>query len=317
MFRLPAPSRRQVLSGACAALGGMVTTMVGRMTLADEDRGDWIDAHSHIWTREVSRYPLLEGKTVEDLSPASFTTEELLATAVPVGVRRVVLIGHTQYYGFDNRYLIDAAAEHPGVFKVVALIDDRQPDPDKLMRKLLAQHVSGFRITPSIRGPATWLDNDGMRSMWRCASETGQAMCCLINPSDLQPVDAMCKRFPDTTVVIDHFARIGVDGVIRSSELDALCHLAKHPKVHVKISAFYALGRKQPPYDDLIPMIRRVYDAFGAQRLMWASDSPYQLVGDHTYRSSLELVRDKLDFVSATDREWLLRGTAERVYFSD
>ena len=42
----------------------------------------------------------------------------------------------------------------------------------------------------------------------------------------------------------------------------------------VKVSAFYALGAKQPPYDDLVALIRPVYDAFGAQRLIWASDCP-------------------------------------------
>jgi hypothetical protein len=36
----------------------------------------------------------------------------------------------------------------------------------------------------------------------------------------------------------------------------------------------------------------------------------------HTYRDSIELVRTRLDFLSPTDREWLLGKTAERVFFS-
>jgi hypothetical protein len=50
---------------------------------------------------------------------------------------------------------------------------------------------------------------------------------------------------------------------------------------------------------------------------MWASDSPYQLEGENTYRASISLVRDNLDFLTKTDREWLLRNTAEKVYFFD
>ena len=83
----------------------------------------------------------------------------------------------------------------------------------------------------------------------------------------------------------------------------------------MKVSAYYALGKKQPPYLDLVPMIRRLLDAYGPERLMWASDSPYQLVGEHTYAASIALIRDRADFLSATDREWLLRKTAEKVYF--
>jgi predicted TIM-barrel fold metal-dependent hydrolase len=83
----------------------------------------------------------------------------------------------------------------------------------------------------------------------------------------------------------------------------------------VKISAFYALGQKKPPHLELIPMIKALYEAFGPQRLMWASDSPYQIQGANNYGASISLVRDKLDFITAEDRQWLLRKTAERVFF--
>jgi predicted TIM-barrel fold metal-dependent hydrolase len=126
----------------------------------------------------------------------------------------------------------------------------------------------------------------------------------------------MCKQHPNTPVVIDHFARIGVDGEIRKSDLDALAALAKHKRTALKISAYYALGKKKPPYDDLAPMIRRLLDAFGVERCMWASDSPYQVQGEHTYAASIALVRDRLDFLSAGDKEWLLRKTAEQIYFA-
>jgi hypothetical protein len=49
---------------------------------------------------------------------------------------------------------------------------------------------------------------------------------------------------------------------------------------------------------------------------MWASDCPFQVENGHTYRDSIELVRSRLDFLTASDRDWLLKGTAERVFFS-
>lgn len=124
----------------------------------------------------------------------------------------------------------------------------------------------------------------------------------------------MCERYPETPVVIDHFGRIGIDGSMPEDQLDDLCRLARHEHVKVKVSAYYALGKRKPPYRDLAPMIRRVYDAFGPQRLMWASDCPFQVVGDHDYASSIDLIRE-LSFLSATDREWILRRSAEDTYF--
>ena len=49
---------------------------------------------------------------------------------------------------------------------------------------------------------------------------------------------------------------------------------------------------------------------------MWASDSPYQVQGEHTYAASIALVRDRLDFLSAGDKEQLLMKTAEGIYFA-
>ncbi|OYV87305.1 MAG: hypothetical protein B7Z73_10320 [Planctomycetia bacterium 21-64-5] len=141
-------------------------------------------------------------------------------------------------------------------------------------------------------------------------------MCHLVNPDALAAIDANCAKFPDTPVVIDHFARIGVDGQIRASDVAALCRLARHPHTFVKVSAFYALGAKKAPYLDLLPMIRKLLDAFGPERLMWATDCPYQVQQGHTYADSIALVRDRLEGLSDGDRQWLLRRTAEKVFFS-
>jgi predicted TIM-barrel fold metal-dependent hydrolase len=202
------------------------------------------------------------------------------------------------------------------VFSGVAVIDSEAARPQDEMRRLAKLGVRGFRIVSWGKDARRWLDGEGMAKMWRCGAQDKLAMCCLINPDALASIDAMCRKFPDTPVVIDHFARVGVDGTIGERDLASLCHLAKHKHVYVKISAFYALGKKTPPYTDLAPMVRRLVDAFGHERLMWASDCPFQVQGNHTYAASLELVRDRLDFLPGEARQWLLRKTAQRVFFS-
>ena len=104
-------------------------------------------------------------------------------------------------------------------------------------------------------------------------------------------------------------------GTVEQAELDWLLKFAAVKKARIKTSAFYALGRKQPPYDDLGPMIRQLRDTFGANRLMWATDCPFQVEGVHTYEASLALIRDRLDFLSEEDKTWMLRKTAETVFF--
>jgi predicted TIM-barrel fold metal-dependent hydrolase len=280
-----------------------------------EARGQgWIDAHVHVWSPDTERYPLAPGYAKERMALPSFTPGELFAHTRPCGVERIVLI-QMSYYGFDNSYMLDMMRKYKGVFSGVAVID-REAGPRRRMLELTRACVRGFRIRPGKRPTDRWLDGEGMAAMWECGAEEGLAMCLLIDPEFLPAVDSMCAKRPDTPVVVDHFARIGADGVIRKTDLDNLCRLAQHKNTYVKVSAFYALGKKQAPYLDLAPMIRRVLDAFGPERLMWASDGPFQVIRGHHYKDSVELIRSRLDFLSQTDRLWLLRKTAERVFFA-
>lgn len=274
-----------------------------------------IDAHVHVWTPDTVKYPLAAGFRREEMAPPSFTPEQLFAQARPCGVSRVVLV-QMSFYGFDNSYMLDCIRTFPGVFSGIAVIDDSAADPAAEMRRLKKLGVRGFRIYPRDLPPDRWLDAAGMAKMWQCGAEEKLAMCCLVNPNELPAINRMCEKYPGTPVVVDHCGRLGMKGEIREEDLAQLCRLARHKQAYVKVSAFYALGKKVAPYTDLGPMIRRLRDAFGAERLMWATDCPYQVQGEHNYRDSIELVRSRLDFLTPDDRQWMLRGTAERVFFA-
>jgi predicted TIM-barrel fold metal-dependent hydrolase len=307
-------TRREWLAGIAAWLKMQsIETALGEFADPPERTDEPIDAHVHVWTPDRSRYPRSGRDRDAQYQPPSFTPEELFANAKPCGVKRVVLI-QMNFYGFDNSYLLDAIKKYGGAFRGVAVIDETAPDVADKMQNLAALGVRGFRISPGDR-PQTWLDSPGMEAMWKFAAKTSQAMCTLVNPDALASIHKMCSKFPHTKVVIDHLARLGMDGPIRDSDVSALCDLARHPLVYVKVSAFYALGKKQYPYLDLSDTIRRVRDAYGAHRLMWGSDSPFQVENGNTYAGSIELVRDRLDFLTGDDRKWMLRKTAEEVFF--
>ena len=270
-----------------------------------------IDSHVHVWTDDTTKYPRVSSGS--DYSPPRFTPEDLFVHSKPAGVNRVVLI-QMSFYGYDNAYMLDCMRSHPGVFSGVAVVDSSDASPAKAMKQLGKSGVRGFRIQPG-DSPRTWLDAAGMKAMWKCGAEEQLAMCPLLNPDALAPVDRMCVKYPETPVVIDHLARIGADGQIRDSDVRQLCALARHPKVSVKVSAFYALGRKQAPYRDLAPFIRRVFEDFGPHRLMWGSDCPFQVQDGHTYAASAALIQGGLPFASGEDKSWMLEKTAEGVFF--
>jgi predicted TIM-barrel fold metal-dependent hydrolase len=291
-------------------------------------RVNYIDAHVHVWTDDTARYPLAPGWNKEDMRPRRFTPEDLFKHTKPVGVSKIVLVQMSYYTpkdlpskignSFDNSYMLDCIAKYPGVFVGTAVIDPLGKDPAQVMEQLAKKGVRAFRIYPKLtKEPVErWLRPEGYGTMFAAAARTKQAMACLIDPDGLPELDRMCAAHPDTPVIIDHLARIGVDGVIRDADVERLCGMARHKKVLLKVGAFYALGKKRPPYDDLAPLIKKAVTAFGPRRCMWESDCPFQVQGDNTYRASIDLVRRRLDFLSEDDRDWLLRKTAENFFFT-
>ena len=273
-----------------------------------------IDAHVHVWTGDVEAYPLAPGYSVEQMKPPTFTPEELLAHARPCGVDRIVLI-QMSFYGSDNRYMLDTMARFPRVFSGVAVVDHTREDLGDELQGLREAGVRGFRVYQWVGTGVAPLDAPEYERLCGLAGDLGMAVCPLIDPPLLAGVGRAARRFPSTIFVIDHLARIGAGRPIDPADVEALCVLAEHPNCVVKVSAFYALGTGKAPYDDLMPLIRRVWEAFGAERLMWATDCPYQ-VQEETYEASLALVRDRLPFLTDTDRAAILEGTAGRVFFS-
>jgi len=283
----------------------------------------FIDAHVHVWTPDLAHYPLAAGFKKEDINPRSFTPEDLFKHCKPAGVDRINLI-QMSFYGFDNKYMLDMMALYPDHFAGTAVIDPARPDVDKLMTELGKKKVRAFRIYPGLDGGTKpneglgggWLKAAGYGKMFAAGAKNNQALSCLTNPDALPEIDRMCKVHPETPVIIDHLCRIGVDGEIRDKDVDALCNLAAHKRVMVKIGAFYALGKKKAPYTDLGPLIQKVVKAFGVQRCMWETDCPFQVGAGHNYQDSVDLIAKKLDFLTADDRDWLLRKTAENFFFA-
>lgn len=313
-------TRRKFLQDLGAAGAGAALTGCGRRDrpetadAANADLTGWIDSHVHVWTPDTARYPLRKGYDPARLRPPSFTPAELFAECRPCGVSRIVLV-QPGCYGFDHSFLLDSMEAHPGVFGGVALVEENERTVAKAMKSLAGKGIRGFRVRATRERSAGWPESSAMNRMWKTAADTGLFLCCLADPDGLPIIRKMCEIHPAAPVVIDHCARIGVSGTIDQADLDNLLGLADFDTVHVKTSAFYALGRKEAPHTDLAPMIRQLRDAFGVGRLMWGSDCPYQTQKGHTYLDSIALIRDRLDFLTEADKQWMLRGTAEKVFF--
>ena len=314
-------TRRKFLAGIAAT--GMATSTSAKVATPSSQATSIVDAHVHVWSPNTSEFPLAPGFSKSDLWFPSHTVEEVRRLGATAGVTRFNLVQMT-WYGLDHSYILAAIARDPQHFAgtgiVPAVTDVALADPGRSMVELARGGIYAFRIRghstrPRIDTGPRWMDYSGFENMFRTGAQHNLALSFLLGPSDLPEVDRMCKRFPQTPVILDHFCLIGREKTLVEKEIQTLCKMAKHPRVMVKLGAFYGLGAQQPPYLDMVPLIRRVVDAFGPQRCMWESDAPLQSRDGHTFAAAVAVIRDHCPFLSPTDKQKILTSTAENFFF--
>ena len=149
-----------------------------------------------------------------------------------------------------------------------------------------------------------------MAPLWKRCDQLKVPMTLLVPISRVPDVQKLIDKYPDLTIVIDHMADCPVD---QPEKLDALVELVRYPKVFVKISHTWSLSRENYPWLDSQRLVKRLYDTFGPQRLMWATDWPIAKERA-SYAQRLTVVRDEMKFLNADDKSWMLSKTVERVW---
>src|SRR5579864_5529774 len=264
-----------------------------------------IDPHVHVWKHDP-KYPFAQGAHVPDRDA---TPETLLDLMKANGVSKTVII-QVIHYKYDNSYLTDVLKRYPGTFHGVCRVDPLNPAaPDDLSR-LVDQGFRGVRLSPAGDASGDWFRGPLMPPLWKRCSDLKVPMTVLAPITRMPDVAALLEKLPELTVVIDHMADCPID---RPAELEKLIALRRYPKVFIKISHTWSISKQAYPWLDAQEYVKRLHQAYGPQRLMWATDWPI-VEGYSTYDKALRVVRDEMKFLNSDDREWMLSKTIERVW---
>jgi L-fuconolactonase len=265
-----------------------------------------IDPHVHVWKHDP-KYPFAEGARVPERDAAPETLLDLMKAN---GVSRTVMI-QVIHYRYDNRYLADVLKRHPGIFQGVCRVDPLDAAAPDHLSRLTADGFRGVRLSPAGNASGDWFTGPLMPPLWRRCHELKVPMTVLAPITRMPEVGALLEKTPDLTVVIDHMADCPVD---QPTELEKLIALKRYPNLFVKISHTWSLSKQPYPWLDAQEHVKRLHQAFGPQRLMWATDWPIVEQSHATYAQALRVVRDDMAFLNANDLEWMLSKTPERVW---
>jgi predicted TIM-barrel fold metal-dependent hydrolase len=265
-----------------------------------------IDSHVHTWKHDP-KFPFAEGAH----PPAEDASAEMLLDLMKANnVSRTVII-QVIHYKWDNSYLADVLKRYPAQFKGVCRVNPEDPAaPDALSRLTEEQGFRGVRLSPSANADGDWIKGPLMPPLWKRCAQLKVPMTLLVPATRVGELTPLIEKNPDLTIVIDHQA----DSPLSQPEkLEALLALERYPKVFVKISHMWTLSKQPYPYPDAQVQVKRLYEKFGAKRLMWGTDWPISL-RQLPYAQAVELYRDHIDFINAADREWILGKTVQQVW---
>jgi L-fuconolactonase len=204
-------------------------------------------------------------------------------------------------------YAQAAVLNHPDRCSYLQRVDRRDPEISVLI-PILASSPGCRALRVVLLGGAERdaFSSGGYDVVLRLAEANDLPVCLL--GVDVRNLPDIASRFGDLQIVLDHC------GWARSPEhWNEILQVASQPNVWMKWShSARAFGGGGDPGVETQRQFERAIDAFGVQRLVWASDI--------TQEESRASWRELLSFVlynpalSAGDKEWLLARSARQLF---
>ena len=161
-----------------------------------------VDIHPHVIATDTARYPLNPlGGVQSDWSRERPTTYAMMVAAMDeAGVDKAALVQASTAYGYDNTYVAEAVAAHPGRFTGVFSVDVLAPDAVARIEHWMERGLTGLRLFTTgstMPGQATWFADPRTYPAWAHAAEVGLPVCMQMTPQGFPQLRELMRRFPE------------------------------------------------------------------------------------------------------------------------
>ncbi|MGH3384726.1 MAG: amidohydrolase family protein [Nocardioidaceae bacterium] len=276
-----------------------------------------VDAHHHLWDLSSRDYPFLRGEALAPIR-RTYDTGELIMRTRDSGVESTVLVQTVSDAAETQEFLVVAAEPDNPVAGVVGWVD--------LTARSVAESVAwlkngpggnqlvGVRHQVQDEDDARWLCRDQVRRGLAAVAEAGLVYDLLVLTHQMPAAVETVQALPEATFVLDHAAKPPIASGYLDAWSSGLSALAAHDNVFCKISGLVTEADWTSWTDkDLRPVVDRVLELFGPDRVLWGSDWPVCELAA-SYPGVLDATRATISGLSAVEQQAVLGGNARRVY---
>lgn len=271
-----------------------------------------INAAEHAWVINDPRFPIVPSEAscnIKRVPNREYAAEHLISEMDVYGIDKTV-ISHVCYYGRNNAYTSHCVKTYPDRLAGIGLLVGHrlhspgdEVNPDRLTHAMEELGLVGLRMSPWFDRDNRWFDDPCMYPVWERAQELGAVFNVFLGPEQVGQVAAMAERYPGVNIVIDHIAMIDITAPDKDG-FGPLLDMNRLPNVYVRTS-LHNPSKEDPPFRDVWPFLERMYDTYGPKRLVYANFYEYLIM------------KDLIPFFTDEDKQWILGGNAEKLYFND
>jgi len=238
-----------------------------------------IDSHQHFWQFTEKSFPWISCDMPE--LRHDFLLPELENELDLSGVDQVISV-QARSCESENSFLLEQAKASNGL---VTAVIGWAPLTSPKLRPFLDQYLheplfKGVREIISFTPTEQFLDNPDFDLGIRELTHRGLTYDLLISADQLTSATAFVDRHPNQRIVLNHCANpeIHPEGFSHESAqawARNIRELARRPHIYCKLSGLHPIQNNSTWNTDLIrPFFDTILNAFGPQRIMFASDWP-------------------------------------------
>ena len=225
-----------------------------------------VDSQFHVFG-PAERYPVVPGAAYE---MPSATIDRALHLHAVLGFTRGVVVQATTY-GADHQIVLDGLAKAGPGYRGCANAFVLKERDDAYLAKLHAAGVRGARFSRGGLGPS--LDAKDIQRALARVKELGWYVKVQPEMNGIMSTIAPFRQL-DVPVVIDHMGRPNPELGDADPSLRCVLEMLAEGNTWVMLTLSEKISRQGPPWDDVIPIARRLVEA-APHRCIWGSDWPH------------------------------------------
>jgi predicted TIM-barrel fold metal-dependent hydrolase len=254
-----------------------------------------VDAQIHIWS---------SGKptNANHRQVPVYSKDDALKEMKEGGVDAAIIHPPSSWDPSSNELAVEAARQHPNRLAILGNFPLDKPESRGMVEQMKKQPgMLGLRFALLQPHQQTWLEDGTLDWLWPAAERAGMPVA-LIGANYVKAMGPIAEKHRGLKLIVDHFGRPDAEW----SVLPDVLALAKHPNVALKATGAPSYSSQPYPYRDIHGHIKKLYDAYGPERMFWGTDITRMPC---SWKQCVTMFTEELPWLSAKDKE-LIMGRA-------